>query len=76
MNVSVKSLGIDKLPVEEKVALIGEIWDGISADAATLPLSEEFKMELDRRITDADANPDESIPWEEVRASAEARLDK
>lgn len=76
MNVSAKSLGIDKLPVEERIALIGEIWDSVSADAGALPLSDEIKTELDRRIADADANPDDSVSWEDVRASAEARLNK
>ncbi len=32
MNASVKSLGIDRLPVEERLALVEEIWDSIAAD--------------------------------------------
>ncbi|MFL5619614.1 MAG: addiction module protein [Gemmatimonadaceae bacterium] len=33
-----------------------------------LPLTDAERAELDRRIADADAHPEDTIPWEQVRA--------
>jgi len=76
MVVTAKSLGIDKLPIEERLALVEEIWDGISTDAKTLELNDSMKAELDRRIDEADANPGAGIPWELVESDARNRLEK
>jgi hypothetical protein len=40
MGASVKSLGIDKLGVEDRLALVEEIWASIVADAESFPLTE------------------------------------
>lgn len=37
-------------------------------------LSEEEKQELDRRLAACEANPDDVIPWEQVKAEALAKL--
>ena len=61
------TLDIDSLTVEQKLDLIGRLWDSIPE--AELPSLTEAQMrELDRRIADADANPDLGRPWEEVKA--------
>src|SRR5260370_32723621 len=39
MSVSLKSLGIDRLGVEERIALVEEIWDNTAADSAAVPLT-------------------------------------
>lgn len=74
MGVTAKSLGIDKLPIEDRLALVEEIWDGISTDAKTLELNDQMKAELDRRIEEADANPSAGIPWELVESETRNRL--
>ena len=74
MGATIKSLGIDRLGVEERLALVEEIWDSIAADPAALPLTEPQRAELERRIADDDANPDDVTPWEEVKASTLSRL--
>lgn len=76
MNASIKSLGIDRLPVEERLTLVEEIWDSIAADSAAVPLTDAQRTELQRRIEEDDANPDDVTPWEQVRASSLARLRK
>ena len=50
----------------EKLDLIGEIWDSLSESAGEIPAT--HREELDRRLADADANPDAVIPWEVARA--------
>ena len=74
MNVSVKTLGIDRLNVEERLALVEEIWATICADASVFPLTEAQRSELDRRVADDDAFPDDVVPWDEVKASVRSRL--
>ena len=74
MAVSASSLGIDKLDVDERLALIEEIWAGICAEAGSLPLTPAQRDELDRRVADDDACPDDVVPWEEVEAAVRARL--
>ncbi len=74
MSVSVKTLGIDQLNVDERLALIEEIWATICADAKVFPLTDEQRAELDRRVADDDSFPDDVIPWDEVKAAARSRL--
>jgi putative addiction module component (TIGR02574 family) len=74
MGVSVKTLGIDRLNVDERLALVEEIWATICADAKAFPLSDAQRAELDRRVADDDAFPDDVVPWDEVKASVRSRL--
>ena len=74
MAVTAKSLGIDRLDVDERLALIEEIWASICADKAKFPLTDAQRAELDRRVADDDSFPDDVIPWDDVKKSARARL--
>ncbi|MFK7890697.1 MAG: addiction module protein [Granulosicoccus sp.] len=76
ISVKVKSLGIDKLDVANRLALIGELWDSVSAETEALPLTTQMKAELDSRIAEADANPDSGVSWDQVKNDAIARLGK
>ena len=76
MSVTAKSLGIDKLDVANRLALIGELWDSVSAETESLPMSSEMKAELDTRIAEADANPESGISWEKAKNEAATRLRK
>ena len=71
MSASLKTLGIERLSVEEKISLVEEIWDSI---AEATPLTEAQSLELDRRLEDHEANPNDVVPWEVVKASIAARL--
>lgn len=72
MAVTAKSLGIDRLDVDERLALIEEIWASICADKAKFPLTDAQRAELDRRVADDDSFPDDVIPWDDVKKSARA----
>jgi len=76
MSVSLKSLGIDRLDVEERLALVEELWDSIASDSAAIPLTPEQAEELQRRLADYEANPNEGVPWSEVKASISKLLGK
>ncbi len=76
MAISLKSLGIERLGIEERLTLVEEIWDSIAADSAAVPLTQAQRDELDRRIADHEANPDDVVSWEEVKTSITERLKK
>lgn len=74
MGASVKSLGIDRLSLDERLTLVEDIWDTIATDSGALPLTDAQRAELDRRLTEHKSNPDDVAPWEEVKASIAGRL--
>ena len=76
MNVSVKSLGLDHLTVEQRLALVEELWDSIAESGADVPVSEAQRAELDRRLAEHEAQPDDVVSWEDVKASIVPRLKK
>jgi putative addiction module component (TIGR02574 family) len=60
-----------KLSVTERIELAEAIWDTVAEEADAIPLSDELRTELDRRLADMEADPDAGSPWEEVRARLE-----
>jgi len=57
-------LDIGTLTAEERLTLIGDIWDSLAP--AEVPVSEAQREELDRRLDDLEADPVPGIPWAEV----------
>ena len=76
MAVSLKSLGIERLGIDERLTLVEELWDSIAADSTALPLTQAQRAELDRRIAEHEANPNDVVPWEEIRTTITERLKK
>jgi putative addiction module component (TIGR02574 family) len=71
MSTDLKTLGIERLSVAERISLVEEIWDSI---AEATPLTDAQRAELDLRLQDHRANPEDVVPWEVVKASIAARL--
>ncbi len=65
---------MQELSILERIKLVEDIWDSIAADQASLPLTEEQKAELDRRLEaySVDGNP--GLPAAEVIENIRARL--
>jgi putative addiction module component (TIGR02574 family) len=74
MTAILQQLGIDRMTVAERIALVQEILDSVAAEQPRPPLSEAKRRELDRRLADHAANPGDCVPWEEVEAAALARF--
>ncbi|MCC5641137.1 addiction module protein [Nostoc sp. CHAB 5844] len=60
---------IKTLSIEERIRLVQAIWDTIAVEQGYLDLTEAQKQELDRRINDYEANPNNVMTWEEIKAS-------
>ena len=74
MSPTLASLGLDKLSREDRLALVQELWDSIAAEPSPSLLTDSQREELRRRADEADANPDDGIPWEQVKAEARTRF--
>ena len=74
MGALLKSLGIDRLSVEERLELVEDLWDSIAEEDAATSLTDAQRAELDRRLAEYAANPNDVVPWKEVKASITARL--
>jgi putative addiction module component (TIGR02574 family) len=66
------ALDIQILSPEERLDLIGELWD--SLEAQDLPMSDDQRAELDRRIADVEAGGPKGSPWAEVEARIRSRV--
>ena len=56
-----------ELPVTERIRLVELIWDSIAAVPEAIPVSDELKAELNRRLAEFEPHPEAGYPWEEVR---------
>ena len=74
MTPNVKSLSIDRLPLDQRLSLVHEIWDTIASEPHLSLLSEAQRQELTRRAAEDDKSPDNVVPWEQVKAETLARL--
>ena len=73
MTPTLESLGLDRLSRADRVAVANALLESVAADFVPTHFTEALLRELDRRIDDDDANPDDAIPWEDVKAQARAR---
>jgi putative addiction module component (TIGR02574 family) len=71
MNPALHELGLDRLGIEERLALAQQLWDSAAADPERQPRTAEQRADLERRV--AAANPAEGIPWDVVWAEGCAR---
>ncbi|HEX3657927.1 MAG TPA: addiction module protein [Pirellulales bacterium] len=69
MNPADYSILLEGLSIAERILLVEEIWDGIAAEAESMPITQAQRDELDRRLAAADANPAAGQTWQQVRAA-------
>ena len=76
MSISIRSLGLDELPVEDKISLIDQLWEDVIARDKVVPISDELAEELKKRLADYRANPENSYTPEQVREAALKNIGK
>jgi putative addiction module component (TIGR02574 family) len=69
MDITTTLNQIVALDIQDRIRLVQGILDSIAAEQIAPDLSELQKRELDRRIDDYEANPEEVMTWAEVKAS-------
>jgi len=76
MSPILQALGIDQMNIDERIALANAIWDSIGEQSHSPLITEPQRQELERRLTEHQANPNDVIPWEQIRADALKRFQK
>ena len=71
MNISLASLGIERMSIADRLTLVEDLWDSIAAQS---PVTQAQREELDRRLADHATSPGDVVPWTEVRQSITTRL--
>jgi len=58
---------IAKLSAPEKILLVEDLWDDISADANSIPVPQSHQAELDRRLKRYQLHPGELLSLEDLQ---------
>jgi putative addiction module component (TIGR02574 family) len=62
---------IRELSPAERIELIERLWESFVEAPDALPVTEEQRAELRRRLAEHERDPDAAKPWSEVRAELE-----
>lgn len=65
---------LHELPLDERIRLVEDLWDSIAAEPSALPLTEEQKQELDRRLDAYESDGNSGRPGGEAIADIRKRL--
>lgn len=62
-----ENIGSHKLSIAERIILVQDIWDSIAVEQGYLDLDESQKAELDRRLNEHLASPEEGNTWGKLK---------
>ena len=65
-----RAIDISSLSKEDKLVLLDELWAELERDPSPLQLSNEQRLELDRRLDTLDKEGPTGLSWEELLAFA------
>ena len=60
------SIDVASLSFEERLRLLDELWESLSATPEAIPMTSAQREELDRRLNELDREGPVGIPWDEV----------
>jgi len=58
---------VDTWPVEDRLQLMEQIWEGLDDQDKAPELTEDVKALLDRRVASLDANPENVMTWDAIK---------
>ena len=64
---------ISKLSTPEKILLVEDLWDNISADDTSIPVPESHRSELDKRLKRFQSTPGTLLSLDDLRAKIDQR---
>ena len=53
----------------ERIELAEDLWDSVALEAAAQPLRAQEIAEIQKRLDEHDANPQDVVPWNTVKAN-------
>ena len=63
----------EQMTPAERLLYVQDLWDRIAETPDDVPVGDEMKAELDRRLDEHRADPSSAVPWETVKARLRAR---
>lgn len=66
MSGTIDMEAIRKLSVEERLKLMAAIWDSLAEDEADLSVAKEALAEMERRLDELEAGPNQGVPYTEM----------
>lgn len=73
--MSRSAVDIESLDIEERLRLLGALWDSLSDHPDKIPLTTEQQVELNARLDRIDAGDTAGIPWAEVLRQVQGRIE-
>lgn len=67
MTKATVSKSMRKLPVEDRIELLDELWFSIAADQREMLVSDAHKAMIDERLKEIEEHPEEGMPLAEFR---------
>jgi len=61
-----ESIDIAKLPAEQRLRLLEQLWDSLASNPEAVPVTAAQREELDRRLDELDREGPVGIPWNDV----------
>ncbi len=65
--------GLERLPMEARLAVAEALWDSVQAELDATPPTDAQRAELDRRLALAHGAAADTVPWAEIKDAALAR---
>jgi putative addiction module component (TIGR02574 family) len=62
-----KSLGLDRLSIDERISLVEELWNSIASTSGEVELTKAHRQDLRRRLDAYRDDPQAGSPWEEIK---------
>ena len=66
--MSMPAIDIDAMEPDERLRLIGDLWDSLSENPGDVALTPEQRAELDRRLDRLESGKAKLVSWGELKA--------
>ena len=64
---SITASEIAKMPIQQRIQLVEDIWDSIADMPEAVEIPEWHKQVLEKRLEAYHANPNEGSPWKDAK---------
>ena len=71
--MNMPGFNLNDMSPDEKLRLLEELWDSLSANPDAVPLTAAQRQELDRRLDELERDGTSGIPWDDVLREIESR---
>jgi len=68
MTAAVDAINLDEFTLPERLELLARVWDSLLDSSELPPMPEWHRDVLDQRLAEADANPGDTIPLDQLQA--------